>query len=230
MSVATENCILELKKYYQKLSWLHSHPFTWPDDSLAPFIQKSSWVRVHWYTNTQLALGYFSFVAYRSGEAYNNPSHTLVLKLYLLFMTVLYALLAVCTSSTLLNNNQFIQFQCSHIKFVRDGINEVLGTVNVDGQAAVRIFKLLMGTIYCSMCFLAVGIFSLNIARPTSPEFLSSLLLDNSSGSTTTFLVTVTSSLLQGYLFRCAANVAIIWAALVYFFALSVPQLLRQQK
>ena len=116
-----EKSIPVLKKYYNKMPWLHAHPYFWPESSSAPLKNTNPWVMIHWHMNVYLTIGYFGFVVYRTTQVFQDPKQTLDLKLYLLLVSAYYALGALFHSRNLVKSNVFIQFQRSHIKFVADG-------------------------------------------------------------------------------------------------------------
>ena len=131
-------CIPELRNHYTKSSWLHAHPFGWPTYSLAPFKTKNPWVTVHWYMNVTLAIIYFGFVVCRMLESYNDHSSSLDQKLYLVLLSVIYAAVVLFPFGMLLKSNDFIQFQRSHIKFIRDYVPNCLELVTDDGKTCSR--------------------------------------------------------------------------------------------
>ena len=122
MSAWTKTCTAELSKYYNKLPWLHSHPFCWTHACAnGPEKSKNPWVKAHWYINAHLSIGYLCFVVCRTVEACNDPNQSLERQLYLVLMSVLYALETLYNTSMLCKCNSFIQFQRSHVKFLGDG-------------------------------------------------------------------------------------------------------------
>ena len=121
MSLRTQRCIPELKKYYNSLSWLHSHPFCWPYGSSAPFQTSNLLVKIHCYINVQLAIVYFVFVAYRALQVYHDRNETLELRLYIGLAAVLYASIAFWDAFLLLRSDSFVRFQRSQLKFVSNG-------------------------------------------------------------------------------------------------------------
>ena len=121
MSVSIKNCAAELRPYYHKLPWLHSHPFCWPDSSSTPQLLTNPWAKVHVRINVVLNIGYFAFVVIRTVQAYRDPREILEQQLYLLLVSVMHAGVALYNSSMLLKGNDFIQFQRSYIKFAGNG-------------------------------------------------------------------------------------------------------------
>ena len=259
MSSPIEKCVPALRKYYGKVPWLHSHPFFWTSAN-GPQKTANRWVKAHWYTNAYLAISYLAFLVYRTVEAYNYPSQTLDQQLYLLLMSVLHAFETFYSTSTLIKYDGFIQFQRSHLKLVREGmtikksLQITLSFLKLDGQdyvfagqrqvlenelhdldsgtggIMVNIFKVLICSIYYSVCTLAFGIFALNVVNSSSPEFASSLFLRySSSGPVYNFTVVLASSLFHCYLTLCAAPALTIWSGHVFFFAFFVMDALEVQ-
>ena len=93
----------------------------------------------------------------------------------------------------------------------------------------VKIFKLLLYSIYYSVCSLAFGIFALNMVKSSSPEFPSSLFLPFASEPLYTFIVVLFSSLYQVYLCLNFAPVMTIWSGHVFFFSFFMVETLQVQ-
>ena len=80
-------------------------------------------------------------------------------------------------------------------------ISTAYGSTSKEADLAVKILKLLLRLIYYAVCILAGGIFALNFVHPTSPEFLSSVLLQvKACGTLCTPIVVVSSGAFQAYL------------------------------
>ena len=111
MSPSIKECIPEVRKYYNKLPCLNSHPFSWPHSSPdRPVKTKNKFSKTDWHMNAYLAIGHLRFVVYRTVEACNDRNQTLEQQLYLALMSVLYAFGAFYSSSTLFKYDGFIQF------------------------------------------------------------------------------------------------------------------------
>ena len=108
---------------------------------------------------------------------------------------------------------------------------EQLGVWTSDKRDAVKLFTLLMSSTYCLPWVAAFGIFALNIAKPTSPEFLSSVMVLDGSfcGHLCTVPLVLTSSVVQAYILLCASPVFILWIGQDFFIVLSTAELLDMQ-
>ena len=136
MSDSTEKCIAGLRKHYTTtncVGFTDSQPpiFYWPHSLSGPVKTTNPWVKAHWYINVYLSIGYLCFVVYRTVQAYNDPNQTLDQQRYLVLMSVLYAFGTFYSSSTLFKCEEFIQFQRSHVKFVRDGETMKLAIIHL---------------------------------------------------------------------------------------------------
>ena len=163
-------------------------------------------------------------------------------KLFLVFLSATYASFALFNSSLLLKGNDFVQLQRSYFKSARHGKSHWCGRFSAlqicscltcffwllvqFRNVSVKLFRMLLWSIYCTGNAVATSSFVLNIARPTS-EFLSSVVLDSSCGPQITFLVTVSSSLLSTYLIICAALPCTIWVGNTFFIAFTLAEMLR---
>ena len=106
---------------FNKLPWIHCHPFRWPETDMAPHRRTEPSVLLHFYVNVGLAVAYLCFVLYRTQEVFCDPNPNLEQQLYMALMTSLYAFIVLCFYLPLCQPNEFIQFQRSHIKFISSG-------------------------------------------------------------------------------------------------------------
>ena len=71
---------------------------------------------------------------------------------------------------------------------------------------------------YVGMWFLVLAITALNVARPSAPQFLSSLFLPDGADAFRLVVVTLISSSLQAYILMCCVQcVQVIWATMFFF-------------
>lgn len=100
-----------------------------------------------------------------------------------------------------------------------------------DDVNSVKIFKLLMCLVYFTIRIIAMGIFGLNVGRPASPEFLSSMIIGKyDCGPWGNFLVILLSSSFQLYALTTFASLIVIWTGHALFSIFSLAELLRHQR
>ena len=121
MSLDAARLVPVYRTYFNKLPWIHCHPYCWPETDIAPHRRTEPSVVLHFYANVGLAVTYLCFVAYRTRQAFCDPNPKLEQQLYLALMTSLYAFVVLCFYLPLCQPNEFIQFQRSHIKFISSG-------------------------------------------------------------------------------------------------------------
>ena len=123
--------------------------------------------------------------------------------------------------------------------FHRKGLHETLvvlagraqnleeqGNVGADSKA-MTMLKILMALGYYREVLVAVGVFALNVANPTSLEFMSSLFYANSGSFN--LLIVLISSLIQAYLVLCFSAIMAIWVGHCFFLSFSLAEFLRAQ-
>ena len=121
MNPYLKKCLPYVKKPFVNFSSLHFHPYSWQDGSNEPVILRNTWVRAHWYLNVILFLTYLIFLVCRATLLCLDPAATSSLKVYMVFVTLWYAVGANVQITSVNTRNEFVPFLAKFIRFLQNG-------------------------------------------------------------------------------------------------------------
>ena len=244
MSLHLEKCLSYLRKPFVTFRWLHCHPYSWVKPNDGPTLNNIRTSRFLWQFNVALVIGYYGFVVCRSVQVFRNANSTLMDKSYMCFPLLLFSGFIGHHVFILARRTEFLDFFKGFIKLIRDVKLSVsllnstfsdldahfdfLADIHTDAQKVrVHVCQLLM-TMFGITCHVtAAGVICHMIARPSSPDSVSSRIMDFREPVRTAGRYVL--SVLQAYLRLCSIEVLPVVICPTIFFMFSVPELLREQ-
>lgn len=225
MDYYIRKCLPYLKKPFKNLNWLHCHPYHWSVKNNGPAIRGSSWVRMHWYFNAALTIGYYIFVLCRTLQIYVDGSKSLEEKFYMAISTLLYQCFTMFQVSALMRRDELVPFLKGYIEFLRGQLDttgeSTYAAVSPTGlsQGSVGLCRLLMCAVYYTTRMNIILIPLLTFLRPASPEYVSSLFISKPHGNS---LARWASVSLQMYIMICYGQVMALCSGPVVLFMFSM--------
>lgn len=216
MNSYVKNGLPFLKKPYVLLPWLRAHPYSWSADE-GPIHVSSTWAKHHWHLNAGMVQLYCIFVFYRTVEAILDPRRTLITNLEVIFSAAIYFWVALFNVFTFTTRDSLVPFVRAYIQFL------LMTRQNVIGRQA-KLCKLLLTFIWYSSWSNVLLFPVLNILRPRSPEFLSSVLADYPGPIS--FLATTVSCMSQTFFQICFTKDTTLLCAPLITFMMSMPEFL----
>ena len=220
-----QKCLTHLRRPYANFHWLHIHPYKWPSDSKFPAENENWLARLHWRLNFATVISYFCFVVYRAVQVNLDPHASFTRKFYMVLIVMFYSWAAISHTAVFITRSELVPFLKNYLKFLEDGKHFKAFWLKVTfkqliwnspgheffkiGETARRnvsranTCKWLMAMNCYSTWFDYVVIPVVNITQPTSPEFLSSLIMDNSSSGLVQIVGVFFSSIFQLNLMLC---------------------------
>ena len=221
------------------------HPFYWLDNGPAMNVKWRA--RLRWYVSVSLVVLYYAYVVGLTAKTVSNPTTSLAVKFYMMFSTVAYSFGVFNHGFVIISNSDFTSFTRNYIKMLgevtkyrffnpdsecwRDyafsGNMQFENGFNASAKSKFRLqsCRLLMMTIRFSCWAVVVANTLLNVARPTSHLFLSSLITTNS-----TYFETVARPIaiaFQVYLLTAAIEIIPLVESSFMLFVFTMPILLQ---
>ena len=243
MSLFLRKCLPHLRKPYENSNWLHCPPYYWAEEG--PAMIKTLWARVHWRINISLIFTYFGFVLIRAGQVFLDPFKSIGIKIYMVVATVVYSAPLIFACNIASTRLDFTSFVKGYIHFLQErefltGLQQITGAnafsmstisgeppqegaVGAEIQRLSKLCKLLMIALNWMTKTAPIAIAGLNIAHPTSPELLSSLLDMQAGPRFYCYCGILASTIFQTYLWKCYARMTLIIFGVIYLFICSMP-------
>ena len=221
-----KKCLPVIRRPFVNFPLLHCHPYSWLKETDLPVTLDQTWGRIHFYVNFGLCMSYTFFVICRTDQIYSDPAASLVDKFYLAFMSAIYLGMTNFCVAAVRSRNTFVPFLRRYIRFLRN-VENAGQTCTTSSPNRVKLCWLLTMSSFNSFWLVLVAIAALNVVRPSSPEFFSSLFLSSVQQEGESIwlraMVTLMSSTFQVYVLICYVQVLepIFGPILLFMFTLS---------
>ena len=243
-------CMPYIRKPFVTVQFLHCHPYSWLDSTSQPAVIRNGWARAHWYFNVAIILMHSRFVVCRTKQLFLSPAASLAQKFYMAFLVQIYLLAVLVHVTTVTTRNDFVPFLRGFIGFLQDSKTPFPKTSNFTGQYVlvtawcklsastagygmsqkggrkVKICYVFWVSFYYTEWLLLGSLAIFNILRPSSPEFLSSLFVENSLTTISIIPVTLASFIYQAYVAACVAQVWNLAVVPLMLFMFTTPDFL----
>ena len=225
MNQFVEKCSPYLRKPYVDIPWLHSHPYYWAVDG--PVRNTNFRVGVHWRLNIFIAMAYSCFVVFRAGQVYWDPSKPVNGKFYMAVAIMLCSLPLVYNVTVATTTAEFAPFLRGYLKFLREGtVRKLQRKWACDRRSPFehlqKMCMVVLATSNLLIWITPVALTVLNVIRPNSPEFLSSVFIANNRGIIR-FTGILGSCIFEAYYATCLVQLALFCFTAIFFVTFSMP-------